>query len=310
MIKIIKYLKTHLSEDFSLRLYGVNAVFLAVCITINYIYDFEDSVIDSYSGREIRILWYILFFGLAYYFSCASHLIVGRGGFIRQRSFWIKSLLLVSLLAFDSSFYYHRAFIQEHFSVEQRYFLIKLSGNLVSVLTIILPLFLFYRWYERDKSRFYGFAWRGVDLSPYWTILLILIPLVLIASFDASFLRQYPSIRDTAVASYMGWPSWLPYALFELAYGSDFISVELVFRGFLVIGMMQIMGRSAVLPMVVLYAFYHFGKPAGEAISSIFGGYILGVIAFQTRSIFGGIIVHVGLAWMMELFAFLQKLIR
>jgi len=53
----------------------------------------------------------------------------------------------------------------------------------------------------------------------------------------------------------------------------------------------------------------HFGKPIGEAISSIFGGYVLGVIALNTKSIVGGSIVHIGVAWLMELFAYLQHYI-
>jgi hypothetical protein len=71
--------------------------------------------------------------------------------------------------------------------------------------------------------------------------------------------------------------------------------------------MMGVLGRGAVLSMAVLYCTLHFGKPMGEAISSIFGGYILGVVAYETKSIWGGVIVHIGIAWMMEIIAFLQK---
>jgi hypothetical protein len=45
-----------------------------------------------------------------------------------------------------------------------------------------------------------------------------------------------------------------------------------------------------------------------KAISFVFGGYLLGVIAYETKSIWGGIIVHVGIAWMMEAIGFWQKL--
>jgi membrane protease YdiL (CAAX protease family) len=85
------------------------------------------------------------------------------------------------------------------------------------------------------------------------------------------------------------------------------VGIELLFRGFMVIGMASVLGRAAVVPMVVTYCFLHFGKPAGEAVSSIFGGFILGVIAYETRSIWGGIIIHVGIAWAMELAAYWQK---
>lgn len=58
MKKIITYLKTHIKADFDLPLYTAIAVFLLITITLNYIYDFEDSVIDGYYGKEIRFVWY------------------------------------------------------------------------------------------------------------------------------------------------------------------------------------------------------------------------------------------------------------
>ncbi|MCI0752029.1 MAG: CPBP family intramembrane metalloprotease [Flammeovirgaceae bacterium] len=100
---------------------------------------------------------------------------------------------------------------------------------------------------------------------------------------------------------------WFTVVVYELAYALDFLGVELLFRGFMVIGFMSILGRGAIMPMVVTYCFLHFGKPAGEAISSVFGGFILGAIAYETRSIWGGVIIHVGIAWAMELAAFVQK---
>jgi membrane protease YdiL (CAAX protease family) len=59
--------------------------------------------------------------------------------------------------------------------------------------------------------------------------------------------------------------------------------------------------------MCVYYITIHFGKPLGETISSFFGGLLLGVIAYRTKSIYGGIIVHLGIAYLMELFAFLGR---
>ena len=102
-------------------------------------------------------------------------------------------------------------------------------------------------------------------------------------------------------------PEWVTIDIYEFAYGFDFITVELLFRGFMVVGMIKLLGRHAVLAMAVTYCFLHTGKPLGEAISSIFGGYLLGVIAYETKSIWGGVIVHVGIAWMMEIIGFLQK---
>lgn len=70
--------------------------------------------------------------------------------------------------------------------------------------------------------------------------------------------------------------------------------------------MAHLLGRGTVLPMVVVYAFLHFGKPLGECIGSIFGGYLLGILALHSRSLWGGVVLHLGVAWLMEGAAFLQ----
>ena len=72
------------------------------------------------------------------------------------------------------------------------------------------------------------------------------------------------------------------------------------------IGMVGLMGRGAVLPMVALYVVIHLGKPPVEAISSLFGGYILGALAYQIRHIWGGVFVHVFIALTMEIMGLFQ----
>jgi membrane protease YdiL (CAAX protease family) len=53
--------------------------------------------------------------------------------------------------------------------------------------------------------------------------------------------------------------------------------------------------------MVVAYAMIHFEKPLLEALSSIFGGLVLGIISYRTKSIYGGVIIHLGIASTMEI---------
>jgi hypothetical protein len=67
------------------------------------------------------------------------------------------------------------------------------------------------------------------------------------------------------------------------------------------------MGRHAVAPMTGLYAFRHFAKPPGETISSVFGGYLLGILAFRTNNIVGGAILHGTIAVLMDVLAWLQQ---
>ena len=47
----------------------------------------------------------------------------------------------------------------------------------------------------------------------------------------------------------------------------------------------------------------------GEAISSFFGGLLLGIVSYNTGSILGGLLVHLGIAWMMEIGGFLGALL-
>ena len=94
---------------------------------------------------------------------------------------------------------------------------------------------------------------------------------------------------------------------YELIYGLDFVSIEYFFRGFLVLAFLKYVGPGSILPMAAFYVSIHFGKPMVETISSFFGGGLLGILAFYSRSIWGGIVVHMGIAWLMELGAFVGK---
>ena len=152
-----------------------------------------------------------------------------------------------------------------------------------SALTVWLPLAVFYFLYDRKPSGFYGFR-RASHLRAYGLLLAAMLPLVGWASFQPDFLATYPMYKNHGEAAALRLPGYVMAGLYELCYGFDFISTELLLRGFLVIGMAQLLGRGAVLPMVVVYAMVHFGKPPGETLGSIFGGYILGVLACETRS--------------------------
>jgi membrane protease YdiL (CAAX protease family) len=102
--------------------------------------------------------------------------------------------------------------------------------------------------------------------------------------------------------------SWWQKLLYELTYGTDFISIEFFFRGFLILAFIKWVGKDAILPMACFYCTIHFGKPLGECISSYFGGMLLGIVVYNTRSILGGLLVHLGIAWMMEVAGYVALL--
>ena len=315
MKKIWQLLKKHIAADFNLKLYGALGIFLALIVSFNYAVNFENGVIDKYTGREIRILWYFLemsfvYFvaaGLVFYFNNTLH-------HFKSPRFWLIIIVALVFLAIDLGFPYTRQIANrisggDYWTYRWSYGIV---NNLTDFFIQAMPLFVFAWFFEKQRENF-GVNGKNIDLKPYWQILMIVAPLVIIASFEDGFRHYYPMYHKYEIPqekNMTGISPWLLGLWFEIAYGMDFFNVEFLFRGALVIGVSQVIGKEAILPMVSAYCALHFGKPLGECISSIFGGYILGVVAFYTRNIWGGVIVHMGLAWMMEIVAFLQKAIN
>jgi hypothetical protein len=307
MKKIWKFLKHHIQEDFQLRHYLAVAALLSLILTVNYTFDFEDIYMETLEGWP-KFFAYVLFYSFPYFgaiflWAQFRH----RKEIYTNQNFWIKSMLGILVLSLDSSVPFLNPLVENYLPYPVQYWAYKVIVNGISFMTVLLPLFLFYRFCDRDTSTFYGLNQKTFDARPYFVMLAIMLPLIILASYNPAFLRQYPMYDSTAAHTYMDVPEWVTVLVYEFAYGLDFVTVEQLFRGFFVIGMMSVLGRGAVSSMAVVYCVLHFGKPAGEAVSSIFGGYILGVIAYETRSIWGGVIVHIGIAWMMELIAFVQK---
>ena len=174
------------------------------------------------------------------------------------------------------------------------------------MLLVITASILFVIWWIFDKQQpFYGLKTKGMNWKPYLIMLMIMVPLIAAASTQRDFQAMYPKLKVVADVSTMDRLSWWQKLLFELSYGSDFITIELFFRGFLVLAFIKWVGKDAILPMACFYCTIHFGKPLGECISSYFGGTILGIVVYHTRSIFGGLMVHLGIAWLMEIGGYL-----
>jgi hypothetical protein len=310
MKKIWRLLKTHVQEDFSPGYYLSVAVLLCVFLAYNYSVQFEDRVLDNIDGWP-RLGAYFLFYASGYFLTVALlRFFKPDIAFLKSGVFWKYSLVGLTILTIDSGMPFLQSFLYDRVNIRVAYWAYKVSINGISFFTVLLPLLVFYYLYDRNEKHGYGLNNQKTDLSPYWSLLLLMLPLLLSASFLESFQRQYPMYKANSAHLILGVPAWSTALAYEIAYGLDFITVELLFRGFFVIGLAKVMGRHAIVPMAVIYCMLHFGKPAGEAISSIFGGYILGVIALRTNSIWGGIIVHMGIAWLMELIAFGQTLLR
>ena len=56
----------------------------------------------------------------------------------------------------------------------------------------------------------------------------------------------------------------------------------------------------------VPYCMIHFTKPLIEVIAALPAGLVLGLFAMRARSIWGGVLLHVAVAWLMDALALLQ----
>ncbi len=309
---IIAYLKDHLKEDFSWGYYGGVLVFLGICIGANY-FGFEHATGENWLirktyGSEWGILAYMAFYGVPYYLIVLwQGLFHEQGKMWKERQFWVRSLFGLLLISLDAAFYYYRYTSGLVEDVYWKYFVLKCAGNLISVLAIFVPLWIWYRMVDRKRlGDFYGLRLSGFDAKPYLWMLLLMVPLIAGASFLPDFLQAYPNFQPDKMARIPNLPIWLGYLIYEPIYLIDYTWTEVIFRGFFILGLVAAMGRHAIMPMVGIYAFRHFAKPLGETIGSIFGGWILGVIALRSKHIMGGVLLHMGVAALMDLFAGLQ----
>jgi hypothetical protein len=291
-------------KDFFREINWINflstTLFVAVLVFFNYFFGIEKNI------RKINS-WPLQFFTFYIFFTtvfAVSYVVSLRDSTIEQiddKKFFLFLLLFapaifsLKIIRWDgiSTLTADLSYPWDHYWTQ----VIQLPVKLVMTL-----LFLLLLWKTKLKERsFFGFTTRSSNLKPYALILVCLVPLVAIASTQPDFLLTYPKVKSIDFISGYASPIWPWKILYEISYGLDFVSIELFFRGFLVIGLARFVGVNAILPMAAFYCTIHFGKPLGECISSYFGGLALGVISFRTRSIFGGLIVHLGLAWLMEI---------
>jgi len=313
LAQVVHYLRDFLHEDFHPVVYTGTAVFLAIAIWANYTYDLNATYIRAgerglFAGHFERFFSSIWAYGLAWFVPLGIRVAVsGWPKTARDKRFWWAIGIGLAAYAVYVSLYYYRPYIEQHAHPLTHYFWLRTASNLTRSVPAMLVIAVYWWWADRKTQPFYGFAARNFDARPYWLMLALMIPLILYASFTESFQQAYPRYVPRAEAQFWDIARWKLQLLYELAYGADFIWTEFFFRGFLVLAFARFLGTWALLPMLSFYCTIHFGKPALEAISSIFGGGILGVVAYYSRSIWGGIMIHLGVAWLMELFAYGQR---
>ncbi|MFN2439030.1 MAG: CPBP family intramembrane glutamic endopeptidase [Chitinophagaceae bacterium] len=273
------------------RILFLSILFTSCLIFINYYFKLNDHI-NAYGEILQYASWYVIFL-IAFSFAYFLLVYFKRSTIFNNRAFLL--LLFIAPLLFAWKMAASVDFVQT--GNELYNYWNKVIYWPFKLIIMLAALFIVWRVLDRQQE-FYGLTLQNFVARPYLIMLLIMIPLIAIASTQPDFLAMYPKLKTIQLGEEIG--GWQKL-LYELSYGSDFFTIELFFRGFLVLAFSKWVGKDAILPMAIFYCTIHFGKPLGECISSFFGGIILGVVILHTRTIFGGLMVHLGIAWLMEL---------
>lgn len=152
-----------------------------------------------------------------------------------------------------------------------------------------------------ERLRDHGLSVKGIGEHAWMYVLFFVVVAVGVVgvSFTPDFAEYYPFYKQCS-------RSWFDFLAWEILYAAQFFSLEFFFRGFLLKSCKAMMGSNAIFAMIVPYCMIHYGKPALEAFAAIFAGLILGTLAMRTKSIWGGALLHVGVAVTMDVSAMLQ----
>jgi len=304
MKDIFKYIADYF-KSLNSKVFLTCSLLTALMIYLNFHYAI-DLKIDEFESITIqffcRYLAFLIAFALPYFLY-----------FLFEGKNYFKSPLILLLIFLSPAIFSWKMVMSTDFSLSNNnywdYYWNQVAYWPVRLIVLSFVLFIIWKMVY-SKENFFGLTVKNFNWKPYLIMLLIMVPLIAAASTQPDFLSMYPKLKDVDTVLDGVKNKWFYHLLHELSYGSDFISVELFFRGFLILAFVKVVGKDAILPMTCFYCAIHFGKPLGECISSYFGGIILGIVVYNTRSIIGGLLVHLGIAWLMELGGYIGNSLR
>lgn len=132
----------------------------------------------------------------------------------------------------------------------------------------------------RDDPREYGFQlgdWKA-GLALTGLVIAVAAPILwMTARGDPSMQQYYSHLLGPALPRYVF---------------LDLIGWEFMFRGWLLFGYARKFGPDALWLQSVPFALAHIGKPELETLSTIFGGFLFGLVAWRTKSFIYPFLIH------------------
>jgi len=291
-----------LQQDFKPLPYIYTLAVIILAIVFVYTTKLGYNIGRGYAPTPYRFLNSTLMFSGLYFLIAVPVLIMqGQYKSIPKLHFYLKGLALTVAIGITYAFSWRNYVDLSSFSYPEKVYLGKFLWCNRGLL-FELPLLLLLRFcVDRQQKGFYGLCRGNHHIRAYLWLFVLVLPILIGVSFTHDFQAKYPMGKVWLYGDGLfGYPAWANLLAFQLAYLARFLIVELVFRGALVIGMRNVIARSAVLPMVAVYVALHFNKPVLEATSAIFGGLFLGALAYQTKHIWGGVIIHISIAFSIE----------
>jgi hypothetical protein len=299
---IIKCIRHYYLSVFNFWYFLLIMALLGAIIYANYFQtsSFDSKNLNGFQKLGSSYLLYFLPFAAAYSF---QYFFYKNTGYFRNKWFWTLVIVAPAFFSFRVNFNFHQSLVEQHWQGPLQHYWLSAGNLIVRALVLLFPVGIIWWLKDRHNEPFYGLTLIK-NIQPYFIMLLCMLPLVIWASNDPAFLKQYP-VALKAMGATMPFKK-IYGGLYELFYALDFFSIECFFRGFLILAFIRIAGMHAIVPAACFYCCIHLGKPMPEAISSFFGALLLGIFSYHNRSIWGGLIIHIGIAWFMEIAAFLQ----
>jgi hypothetical protein len=193
--QVLKYITEFYRKEFNFFYFILTLSMLGVLIYFNYWHFLEKQYISSSDSRLQGFVGYYFLYFIP--FAAAFFLqkfFYKNCNYFKNRWFWAILILGPAIFSFRVIFNYHQIFITNFWQGEEQQFWLKSINWIVRVMVVLILIFIIWRIKDKNKQPFYGIK-KLDNANPYLWMLLIMIPLIALASTQKDFLHMYPKVK-------------------------------------------------------------------------------------------------------------------
>jgi membrane protease YdiL (CAAX protease family) len=216
-----------------------------------------------------------------------------HGFFSKENTKSTVILLSVPIILITFNYFGTKTFYLNHLASA---FVLFEDTELTSVLYTFLASFvllgcipaLIAKFIFREPLSVYGVRFGDIrwGIKAFLLLAPVMIALAYLSSRTQPFRLEYPLYKG---ASSSLWTS----TVYAFSYLVFYLGWEFFFRGYMQFGLEGAFGGwNAILVQTLASCLLHTGKPLGEIYASIFGGIVLGIIAWRGRSLLFVLLLH------------------